>query len=332
MLKKKFNDQLKVKNQFMEKCKLLEKEKKNLIEKLKKKEKSVTDLKKNSEIPPIQTKKSNSLSKIDSEDYFKIDLSKSETILSQKNSKNQKSKRESKLLIENDNLKKMNLLFEKDINHQKKINEVHLEQIKSFITEIRSQSEINLEMKKNYKKIKEEKEIFEKEKNKIDLILKQKIDTIKDFEIQIKNCMKNEADLKEKLNKMENQIVKPKKIAYIYRCFLEGLFKEENVILILRENFNREIILEIENFSNERFFVKFENILKIEKEKGNKNRIRFFQKNLFNGSFVLNFKEDNQFYEDLKKYWEIFLSDKGKEDSKENRKGFFSSIKNIIFN
>ena len=337
MLKKKFNDQLKVKNQFMEKCKELEKEKKDLKEKLKKKEKIIHQYEL---VNPIDNseiihKKSNSLTELNLEKEVRS-LSKSESVLYQKKKpKQQNDIRNKKLITEIEELKKFNLILEKEKNHQKKINKVHLEQISSFITEIRSQSEMNLEMKKQFENIKEEKEIFEREKNKIEIMLNQKVDMIKDFEIQIKSCMKNESELREILSKMESKIVKPKNTAYIYNCYLEGLLKEENVLLILRENFRGEIILEIENFANERFFVKFKNILKIEREKDNKNRLKIYQKNFFNRNFILNFKEDNQFYDDLKKYWEIFISEKEKEKdetTKENNENFISSIKNIIFN
>ena len=167
------------------------------------------------------------------------------------------------------------------------------------------------------------------------LELSAKLEKIVDFEKQISNFFNIESEFKVKLENIKKKVVKPDHQGYIYFGFFESFLEKKEIFVILRKNINEEIILEIENQKNEHFFVNFKNIVKIEKSKKNINRVKITQRSIFNKVIIIEFDKRSSFYEDLKKFWLIFISIKEKIQEKDNEKidnSFLNSIKNIIIN
>lgn len=276
------------------------------------------------------------------DDDFKIrKTSKSETIFYNKKidiinpKENVLEESTKRILREKKELENKNLLLEEEIKKGKIIKEIYLEQISSFINELRNNCSVNYLLKNKFEELKKINEDLMKENKNMNLEQSIKIEKIADFEKQISDFFKLETEFKKKLEDTEKKIVKPHDHGYIYVGYLESILSKKKIFIILRKNINREIVLEIENENNEHFFLNFKNILKIEKSKNNINKVKITQKSIFNKVIILEFQKESSFYEDLKKFWSIFISSKklNKNENEERIKpNFLTSIKNIIIN
>jgi hypothetical protein len=335
LLKKRLSNEIRLKKQYKDKCYKLEQKVINLIEttKFKNKEPSQNEKKNENDVENCIT-----LMNMDDEFPNHTLTTKSENVLINKNidilEKDFCEYTTQLILKEKEEIKNQNLILTKEINDYKKVNQIYIEQIMSFVDEIRKQTTLNLEIKKLFDELKKENETLSKELNHMKLTLKVKMEKIADYEKQIGTSLKRESEFKSQIDLLNEKVVNPHQQAYIYKGWLLKQNERKEIIIIFRKNLMGELLIECELDNKDIFYLKLKNILKVERNLNNKNIVKIIKRNLFQDSLLLEFEKESTFYNDFKKFWFIYMSD-SKLISKSKSlppDDIFGSLKKLVFN
>ena len=209
------------------------------------------------------------------------------------------------LIASNKNLKKKVSMLEKQVTEQQKVGEIHKKQVNVYVDEMRKICALNIEMKPKLEEL-----IKDNEEMSIDIknlkISNQNLNNEnRDLLGQIKKNLEEKGKDREYIEQLQEKIIRPDDLAYIYNIQKQTLFGPEKIQLIMRKRVKGGFVLEIETIKQERFVIKFRNITGIEKDVRDNNKLKIIQNSRFNREIVLITENRSKLLSDLKKFWKL---------------------------
>lgn len=209
------------------------------------------------------------------------------------------------LIASNKNLKKKVSMLEKQVTEQQKVGEIHKKQVNVYVDEMRKICALNIEMKPKLEEL-----IKDNEEMSIDIknlkISNQNLNNEnRDLLGQIKKNLEEKGKDREYIEQLQEKIIRPDDLAYIYNIQKQTLFGPEKIQLIMRKRVKGDFALEIETIKQERFVIKFRNITGIEKDVRDNNKLKIIQNSRFNREIVLITENRSKLLSDLKKFWKL---------------------------
>ena len=100
-----------------------------------------------------------------------------------------------------------------------------------------------------------------------------------------------------------------------------------------------DIVLQFESPTDETFFIRFADILRVEKDPKSENGVKFTLNRYLDSEFVVKSADRKRLMSELKKYWKIFLEEKKdkavgsslKDGETPEKRSYLDSIRKIIF-
>lgn len=209
------------------------------------------------------------------------------------------------LIASNKNLKKKVSMLEKQVTEQQKVGEIHKKQVNVYVDEMRKICALNIEMKPKLEEL-----IKDNEEMSIDIknlkISNQNLNNEnRDLLGQIKKNLEEKGKDREYIEQLQEKIIRPDDLAYIYNIQKQTLFGPEKIQLIMRKRVKGGFVMEIETIKQERFVIKFRNITGIEKDVRDNNKLKIIQNSRFNREIVLITENRSKLLSDLKKFWKL---------------------------
>ena len=209
------------------------------------------------------------------------------------------------LIAANKNLKKKVSLLEKQVTEQQKVGEIHKKQVNVYVDEMRKICALNIEMKPRLEEL-----IQDNEEMSIDIknlkVSNENLSNEKnDFYTQIQKILEEKGKDREYIEELQEKIVRPDDLAYIYNIQKQTVFGPEKIQLIMRKRMKGGFVLEIETQKQERFAIKFRNIKGIEKDVRDHGKLKIIQNSRLNREIILITENRSKLLSDLKKFWKM---------------------------
>lgn len=109
--------------------------------------------------------------------------------------------------------------------------------------------------------------------------------------------------------------------------------------MLVRKRLAGDIVLQFESANDETFFIRFRDILRIERDPNSENGIKVTLNRYLDSEFIMKCADRRTLLNELKKYWKIFLDEKREKlaanglppDQQREQESYLDSIKKIIF-
>lgn len=209
------------------------------------------------------------------------------------------------LIASNKNLKKKVSMLEKQVTEQQKVGEIHKKQVNVYVDEMRKICALNIEMKPKLEELIKDNEEMSIDIKNLKISNKNLNNENSDLLGQIKKNLEEKGKDREYIEQLQEKIIRPDDLAYIYNIQKQTLFGPEKIQLIMRKRVKGGFALEIETIKQERFVIKFRNITGIEKDVRDNNKLKIIQNSRFNREIVLITENRSKLLSDLKKFWRL---------------------------